>query len=724
MTDVTPCQAHSTVHACTSDMQPTVPTCGSSRCRAKPRPLFKLKTPALALASWLAAVPALAQPAPGTPPAPAAPETIEITGRAAPRGSEISTDLRGLPGAVTRIDALEIERMNVGRDYTDLLRRVPGINAYSFGQGDIGSPIKMRGFVGTGAHGGDVAVYIDGVPQNFPSANQGGPGMSDLSWLTPGMIERIEVIKGPFSALFGDQNRAGAVNIVTRSRSDNSAALTLGSFGTRRAALNLGHSATGFDALLVADLYRTDGWRANSRGERNNLFFKVSTVAGGGRWALRANTYEGDWNAPGYLSYAALLAGTVQPRDRDPASPPLFGDARRSALVLTRTPEGGNGWQFTAFAEDYEKRRANPAGATTRYNVQNDDRRVYGARVLNDLALGEQALLTLGSEFRLDRGTGINQRWDTLAGPGPNVNNAWDLDLLNYGAFAQAQWAPFAGLKLLGGLRADALRYDIANLKRPAASLKYSATVLTPRAGVVWAALPALELYANAGEGWRSPAERELSPPGALGPLGAAGGAPVSGLKPPKLRARDAGFKGRAGAFDYSAGLYHTTNKGEIREEPGGSGNFVNVGDTTRKGLEAELRWTSAAGLRISGSYGRVDGRVHNPPTAGQSLISGLPKHTYRLGLAHTLEAAGMRWLLNADAFHISGAPYYLGNSAQPLFSQAYTRYDLRATGERGPLSMTLAATLQPHRLASEQAGSTIDPRPPRDFSLTLAYRF
>ncbi len=118
-----------------------------------------------------------------------------------PKGS-LTIEASGLPAAVTVIGREEIERTNVGRDYTDLLRRVPGINAYSFGQGDIGSPIKMRGFTGTGAHGGDVAIYIDGVPQNFPSANQGGPGMSDLSWLTPDMIERIEVIKGPFSAVY------------------------------------------------------------------------------------------------------------------------------------------------------------------------------------------------------------------------------------------------------------------------------------------------------------------------------------------------------------------------------------------------------------------------------------------------------------------------------------------------------------------------------------------
>lgn len=676
-----------------------------------PRPLRPVAAAACLAMCWTSA---LAQPA----------QQVEVTGRSLPRASEISTDARALPTSVTRIDADEIERLNLGRDYTDLLRRVPGVNAYAFGQGDIGSPIKMRGFTGTGAHGGDVALYVDGVPQNFPSANQGGPGMSDLSWLTPGMVERIEVIKGPFSALFGDQNRAGAINIGTRSRTDSSAALTVGSFDTRRLAVNLGAAWGPVDAVLVADAYRTDSYRDNADGRRGNLFVKLSTVAAGGRWALRASTYDADWHAPGYLSYEALSAGTLKTTDRDPNTPPQFGHATRSSLVLTRVPDKGDGWRMTAFAEDYEKRRAQGGGSATRYNVQTDDRRVLGTRALTDLALGPAAMLTVGVELRQDRGTGINRRWDTPDGPGANVNNAWDLDLLSYGAFAQGQWAPLQGLKLLSGLRVDALRYDITNLKLPAASLRYDATVATPRAGMVWTVLPQLELLANVGEGWRSPAERELSPPGTLGPLGGAGGSARPDVKPPKLKSRDIGLRGRLGAVDVNLAAYHTLNRDEIREQPPGSGNFVNGGDTTRKGIETELRWSDRSGLQLSASYGQVQGTVNNPLVAGQSMIGGLPKHTYRLGAAYSLEAAGARWDVNADAFHLSGAPYYVGSATTASYSQAYSRYDLRISAERGPLRLTLAATLQPHRLASEQAGATVDTRPPHDLSFTLAYRF
>ncbi|MCP2935932.1 TonB-dependent receptor plug domain-containing protein, partial [Salmonella enterica subsp. enterica serovar Typhimurium] len=86
----------------------------------------------------------------------------------------LSTGSEALPAAVTVIGQDEIARTNV-KDFTDLLRRVPGVNAFTYGQGDIGSPIRRRGLSGN-AHGGDVAISVDGVPQNCPSASQGGSG--------------------------------------------------------------------------------------------------------------------------------------------------------------------------------------------------------------------------------------------------------------------------------------------------------------------------------------------------------------------------------------------------------------------------------------------------------------------------------------------------------------------------------------------------------------------
>lgn len=688
------------------------------RLRRPPRPI-----PCLLAA--LSAAPALAAESAEQPALQL--EAIRVTGTAETPKRSVSLDAEALPAAVTVIGRKDIERTNVGRDYTDLLRRVPGVNAYSFGQGDIGSPIKMRGFTGTGAHGGDVAIYIDGVPQNFPSANQGGPGMSDLSWLTPDMIERIEVVKGPFSALYGDQNRAGAINIVTRDQGDSSLGLSAGSYGSGRGTAVYSGGQEGVRLFAVADLYRTDGYRDNSGEARGNLFVKASMQAGEGLWALRGSYYKSDWDAPGYLSYTALVNETVRPRDRDPNAPPLFGHAERYGLVLTRKPASGDaGWHGTAFVEHYEKQRANPAGGNPDgYNVQNDDRAVFGGRALYHAEFGSRGALTTGAELRADRGTGLNQRWDTPSGAGPNLNNHWDLDLLTYGVFAQAQWQAFDQLKLVGGLRVDAFDYRIDNLKRPAASMDYDASVTTPRAGVVWSPTKSIDVYANVGQGFRSPAERELSPPGPLGPPGAAGGTSFPDLKPPKVKSRDVGFQARPGTqWTIAAAAYHTVNKDEIRETTPGSGVFAGVGDTTRNGWEADVRFDASEAWSVYASYGRVKGRINTPVNAGQDLIAGLPEHTYRVGAEFTASAAGGLLRVNADVFQLSGAPYYVGTSPVPLFSRVYTRYDLRASLEKGRVRYAVYGVFQPRAYSGEQAGSTVDPRPRADVGVALAYTF
>ena len=85
---------------------------------------------------------------------------------------------------------------------------------------------------------------------------------------------------------------------------------------------------------------------------------------------------------------------------------------------------------------------------------------------------------------------------------------------------------------------------------------------------------------------------------------------------------------------------------------------------------------------------------------------------------------AGGTLFLNGDAFYLSGAPYYSGTDPGPLFSRPYTRYDLRATFAQGRWRYTAWGTFQPRDFASEQAGSTLDPRPKAELGLGAVYRF
>lgn len=648
-------------------------------------------------------------------------DPIKVSAEGVTGKRTLSAGSEALPAAVTVIDKDEIARTNV-KDFTDLLRRVPGVNAFTYGQGDIGSPIRMRGFSGN-AHGGDVAIYVDGVPQNFPSASQGGSGMSDLSWLTPDMIERIEVIKGPFSALYGDQARSGAINITTRTGGASSLSATLGRYGYGKLNGVLVKEGTHGTLFAAGEVLTSEGFRDNSDMTRGNLFAKYTVPLSAGSLSLRGHYYKVSFDSPGYLTLADLRAGIVDPRDANPYAVPLFGDAERYGAVLSYAPRGEEGWDATAYVEHYEKNRTN-GGSAPSTNLQSDDRNLFGGRLLHTSRFGDVALLSAGAEMRYDRGDAWNQRY-TNGHVSGLYTNAYRLELLTYAAFVQGQVKIAEPLKLVAGLRHDRFDYDIDNLKRPAASADYEASVTTPRVGLVYTPVDALELYANYGEGFRSAGAPEISPqgPGVI-PLGSAGGVASGDLRPPKVESYDLGFNARLGsAWRVGGSLYTTKNSSEIRESSPGSGVFVPIGDTEREGYEVDFDFIPDPAWRLYGSYGYVRARVQNPAVAGRDLIAGLPDRVAGLGVEYTTPFADGMVRANANYQYLSAPPFYLvGNT--PEYAPAWLRYDLRLSYQRGPSTWTLYSILQPKRFASEMTGTSVDPRPRIDGGATYTYTF
>jgi outer membrane receptor protein involved in Fe transport len=227
--------------------------------------------------------------------------------------SKVSNAPRSLPAAVSTITEEDIRTLNVDRDISNIYRRVPGVVANNIDQGDTGNGFRMRGFTTNGTHGADVGVTVDGVPQNIPSSQGGaGHGPVFLEWLTPQMIKRVDVIKGPISALSGDQNRAGSVNIQTLDGGDvaSSIGMDIGSFDGARGNLVLGGEHDGLESLFIADIYKTNGYRKAAETQRDNYFWKLSKVIGDAKYSARFSHYESDFKNDGYLNLPALKAGT------------------------------------------------------------------------------------------------------------------------------------------------------------------------------------------------------------------------------------------------------------------------------------------------------------------------------------------------------------------------------------------------------------------------------
>lgn len=154
--------------------------------------------------------------------------------------------------AVTVITAEQIEALQI-RQVDDVLRLVPGVAVSRTGSVGGMSQIRIRG-----SEGNQTLVRIDGIEVSDPS----GGSEFDFGHLLAYEIERIEVLRGPQSALYGSDAVGGVIDITTKRGSgplSGSVRTEVGSFDTREAVGTVSYGDQIFDALVSAQSFRTDG---------------------------------------------------------------------------------------------------------------------------------------------------------------------------------------------------------------------------------------------------------------------------------------------------------------------------------------------------------------------------------------------------------------------------------------------------------------------------------
>ncbi len=191
----------------------------------------------------------------------------------------------------------------------ELFRQAAGLEAHEQGQGPgFASDLSVRGF--SSDHSTDLALYIDGVPNNEP-VNGHAEGYNDINLLMPQIVSGIDVVKGPTSALYGNFAFGGAVNVRTLNRfSGTELSVGSGSFGLGQGYLITGfdHGATG--GILAVSGYREDGWRPHSENQYGHLHVAIvhnltplTTID------ASIDAYMTSYSSPGFLDTAQYNAG-------------------------------------------------------------------------------------------------------------------------------------------------------------------------------------------------------------------------------------------------------------------------------------------------------------------------------------------------------------------------------------------------------------------------------
>lgn len=601
----------------------------------------------------------------------------------------LSTAPEALPTPAYVLDKPKIESLPYSRA-TDLLRSTPGITFSSASPGgDIGDDISIRGY--SNFHGADTAVYVDGVPVNWSNSGM-RHGMADFNWVTPELIERVEIIKGPFSAEYGNFNLAGSINIITKTSERSSIAAEAGSYGHYRATGVLGGEIKGITPFLVYDFYDKEGYRDNAEYSRFSAFNKVTIPVADGRIALRLSASKRENDSPGFLYVNDVRNDVIGRRSASPDSLTDYGENDNLAFVANYIPSNNNELKATAYVGNDRHLLVDTAFGPPQWAWE-AERNYGGWRASRTWQWTDFALLTLGTDGEFNDGEamsgGATARGDidrTMLSRNEDVFSSAS------GLFAQTQMRFWQSLKLTGGLRYDYFYTDVTNhLYDNSGDATQDA--LSPKVGLAWSPLKQIELFTNYGKGFRSPASTELSP-------NRAGAAFNDDLEVAEINSVDVGATTRLWDITFTAALFTTVTERELRRDPDNPVNVINIGETERDGYELVGEWALTKNLNLNLSHTWVDTRIKNPTTPGADRVTSVPEDVQTASLSWRDTLAGTM-PLNTDLFvqRIGHRPLAADGS---IMSDSQVKYGVKVRLTRDPWSGFVELAYNPDQYSSD----------------------
>ena len=522
--------------------------------------------------------------------------------------------------APASVDVIDGERLRSdGRaqlNVSESMALVPGVLARDRQNQAQDLQLSVRGFGARSTFGvRGVRLYVDGIPATLPD------GQGQLSHIDLGSAERIEVLRGPFSALYGNSS-GGVVQVFTR-QGEGSPVITpgaaFGSHGFARAGLQASGGNGPMGYTLGVSQFSSNGYRAHSAASRSLGNARLDwDLQGGGKLTLVANQVRLRADDPLGLSRAQFDAS---PQSAD-ASALLFNTRKtvqqtQAGLIYEHPLEGGGQLramvylgeratvQYQAIPVAVQASPLHPGGVI-------DLARSYGGADLRwtqrTTVADYPLVLVAGLAYDALREHRLGFQNFSGVGTGANfgVQGALRRDeanrALSLDPYAQVDLKLSARWALNVGVRRSTVRFEsvdqyIAGSNgNDSGSARYSATL--PVAGISFAPTPDWRLYAASGKGFETPTLNEI----AYRANGATG--LNFELRPARSTNVEAGIKwrtpiGEPTRVELSAALFQTATQDEIVSQTnlGGRSTFQNAGATRRRGLEL------AASLQLPGHW-------------------------------------------------------------------------------------------------------------------------
>ncbi len=550
-------------------------------------------------------------------------------------GSRNETDVRHLSQTVSVINRIDIEHAMQPSLLPVLTEQIPGlfvtsrgIMGYGVSTGAAGG-ISLRGLSGGT---GRLMVMIDGHPQY---AGIFGHPIADA--YQSFLADRVEVLRGPASVLYGSNAMGGVINIVTRKMHDNGVNTNIhmgyGSYNTLESEFTSRIRKGRFSSVVSGSYNRTDGHRDNMEFEQYGGYAKLGYEMTG-NWSL-----QGDINI---THFNASYPGPI-------TAPLLDGDQRITRGVTLFAIE--NNYEQTSgglsFFYNWGKHWINDGYTPSKEEKPQDERfnsrdNIMGVSLYQSMQLFKGNRITAGVDWFRYGGKAWNEYVSgEHIGTTSDLVNKHENELAGYVDLRQniGTWLTFNA-----GLRAD--HHSRVGLE------------WVPQAGLAFHLPHTIEMKASASKGFRYPILREMYMFPSQNP----------DLQPESMWNYELAFSQQLlnGRLAYGVNLFYIDGKNliETLPNPNGSGMLnQNSGEIENSGIELQAAWRISQYWSVDGNYSYL--HIKNPVLAA-------PKHKLYTGVNFNYR----HWDISTGIQYISG----LYTQTDPIKTEEFVLWNIRAS--------------------------------------------
>ena len=620
------------------------------------------------------------------------------------------------------IDLVPVAQQSLGASLAESLQQVPGLLVRERQNYAQDTQISVRGFGARSPFGiRGVRLYVDGVPATQPD------GQGQISHFNLATTERVEVLRGPFSALYGNSS-GGVIQVFT---ADGTPAPELalagysGGYGDRR--LSLVGRASGLTAGYT-DL-RTEGFRDHSSAQRRSFNAKLAhDLQEGNKLTFLLNHFE----APNTQDPLGLTRAQFETDPMQTAVAATQFDTRKSARqtqVGAVYEQATHSWgalrlmgyggrrgieQFLAVPIGTQ---ANPTSAGGVVDLASD----YGGG--DARWTYQREALTVSAGLSLDSLRQHRRGFENFIGTQTGVRGDLRRDESNtvssFDQYFQLDWRFSPRWSTLAGLRHSQVRFQSrdryvrAGNPDDSGAVDYSA--LTPVVALLFKQSPRLHAYASYGTGFETPTFAELA-------YRSDGQAGLNfALDPSRTRNAEAGIKLRPAAnTKLTLAIFNIEARDELVtvSNAGGRASFANAARTRRQGAELSIDAALSSKLDLALAYTYLDAKV----TEAYRTCTSVPCSTAQVEVARGNRLPGVAqgqwfsrvryapqrtWQLAAEYRYLDAVP---ANDVNSESAPSYGVVDLETTYEMARTTQQrLQWTLKLENLLDQSyAGSVI----------------